>query len=146
MKKLYDFNISIQDISGDHYPALVNKTAQLFDYQIENPIYIELWSEEDFREYFSIGNIKIINPITEVYHKPNGFHQYGITKEHEIAIIMNNIWRKTLYHELMHCYQSEVVGKIFYDQIAELYRDDRLNDPFEVQAELYAINKIKELG
>jgi hypothetical protein len=102
---------------------------------IKHSIYIELWDHEGFHDYFreipSILN-QPLGPDKEL----EGLYDFiELDNEdklsHCIAIIMNENWEITLRHELIHMICAELVGKVYWDMLGEIYKDNRPNDPIE---------------
>ena len=128
----------------------VGRIADMFEYDLKNAVYLEMWSEKEFRRYFKFGEKELVNPLTGKLHKQNGWYNLKRVKDvpsvfrHEIALIMNDIWKKTLFHELMHCRQAENIG-VCWRMLEDIFENKRSEDPFEFHAEYYAINKIKEM-
>jgi len=134
--------IEIVNVDSNIDQKEVRKLIGMFDYSIEKPIYIELWEENKFRTFFKMGNVKLKDPLTGKEHLLNGWYEKP-TEKHEFAIVINKSWKKTLFHELMHCHQSETVG-VLWDMLSDIYEHKRMEDPFELQAAYYAENKIKK--
>jgi hypothetical protein len=114
-------------------------TTYLFNVELEKDLYIELWTTSEFREYFNNAKVPIVNPVDGLKHLPRGFHSYD-NDRHEVAIIYEPEftgflgWERILKHELVHCKQCEKLGITLYLQLADIYKEDRINDPFELQA------------
>ena len=138
--------VYIEDLTGRLVFSTTLKLIDLFNFKLKKDVYIEFWEEEKFRSYFKNADKKLINPITGETHYPNGLYTYRKKeKEHGIAIILNSVWKKTLCHELMHCHQHEFLGRHLWKKIYKKYKGLRINNPLEITAELYAVNKIKKI-
>lgn len=126
----------------------LQQTAKKFLPEIDNPVYIELWNEEEFRLYFKYGKTFLHQPIGQD-KLCEGFHNLtemdGVLT-HQIAIIMNENWRITLKHELFHVICSNLLGVNNWNMIADIYAERRPIDPFELTAILISDqDKIKLL-
>jgi len=137
----------IEDFTNTMNNREVEDLIDIFNYNLKKKIRVEFWSEEGFRSYFEGANKLIINPITGIEHYPNGLYTYmKKEKTHGLAIVVNDVWKKTLFHELMHCFQHELIGRRWWIKLKRFYKEMRMLDPFEIQAELYAINKIEAIN
>jgi hypothetical protein len=110
-----------------------------------HPIYIELWRENEFREYFTKATTMLHQPIGPD-KLPEGFHTFSEYNEiltHQIALIINENWKITLMHEIIHVICSEMVGVVFWKQIRDIFDDTRRSiDPFEYVAIVLSNPKI----
>jgi hypothetical protein len=102
---------------------------------VQHPIYIEIWDRDDYHEYFTTHPRIMMNPLTFKDHPLRGWHNFT-GERHEICLIHQPEIFYAIIHEMMHCKQAEVVGVTLYEQLADIYDGDRLNDPFEIQAYL----------
>lgn len=122
----------------DHDDTVIKNYVTGIEY-LEKDVYIELWRVSEFREYFEKANTPIINPLSGKKYPTRGFHFFE-DDTHKIAMIYEPIysarmnWKRVLIHELTHCRQCEKVGITLYLQLADIYENDRENDPFELQA------------
>lgn len=118
-------------------------------------IQIEIWNEHEFYEYFEhgyklvMGKAYVLNPLTYELKCLEGFHRLHMdndgNKIHQIALIWNENWEKTLLHEFIHCIQSELVGWYHWIEMSRHYKNDRDLDPFELQAYFLAEQIYKKL-
>jgi len=104
---------------------------------LKHEIYIEFWSDEQFRSYFSCGKKMLEQPLGPD-KLVEGFHDFSnhilTTQRHEIAIIKNSNWRITLKHEMIHVYCAEILGMELWNKYGNLFKDQRFVDPFEYVA------------
>ncbi len=106
----------------------------MYDTQLKDKVYIEVFEEDLFREYFTLAKNKVYNHRTRTMEFINGL--YRRDKElHKIAIVANDDWKRTIIHELIHAEQAEIVPIWLWLQLEDVYNaGNRKEDPYEFHA------------
>jgi hypothetical protein len=114
----------------------------LDNWNLKYKVHIELYEEENFRNYFSHAKEMLLNPLTGKKRLMRGFHRFN-KKEHQMAVIYMDDWdemKKVLIHEMVHAEDCELIGPKVWNRIWKehiktgKYQHDRHKDPFEIKA------------
>jgi hypothetical protein len=106
----------------------------------ERRIIVEFWNREEALDYFDGLKPTFVNPLNGNEHPSRGFIDVMIDDEtgeefYGICII-NDVedWKQVLIHELVHLKQCEKMGVTIWRQLGDIYENDRMNDPLEIEA------------
>ena len=102
--------------------------------KIKWPLSIYILSRQSFRDLYG-PNFKetLYNPISGKGEQSRAMHNTR-KKHHEVTIMDDVGLGDAIAHELTHCRQAEKLGVKLWTKLYKMYKDDRKNDPFEVQA------------
>jgi len=99
----------------------------------KHELIIEIWDETSANSYFSEMPKMLKQPIGPD-KLAEGFHELNLLDNiptHQIMIVWNDHWKRTLTHEMTHVFCAELIGAEIWEKWRKIFQDNRQLDPFE---------------
>ncbi len=112
------------------------------DLRLQKDIYVEVWDRKSFENHFEFCKknpliydhaLDQMKPVQGLYN-PKTENQYYKGCYHNIAIVDDNHWMRTLCHEMIHAQQCEIMGINMWNQLGDIFVGQRKEDPIEAHA------------
>jgi hypothetical protein len=124
----------------------VQPVIDIFPFKLKHRVQLYFMSRADFDAWvihtYGLGYYNNIRDgFKNIYtgklktHDGNyDFKQDGEALYHQVVLVDQEGWEGILIHELVHCWQAEMVGICLWKMLDDILKHHRDNDPFELQA------------